>query len=349
MQKSDMMKKYILILLFNGFILPCLAQISNSKIDRRIYLWDVTLSMQGYDQNAPKKYNADNDVWDKVVAFLKRDIENISDASTELILLPFQNDILARWEVKATAEGKAELARRIDESKTQFHKITNTNIAGPFRDVKDKYIDSKRNNLLILLTDGRNNVGGSEVWFKLLSSWQTYARDNNAYFIYFMVSKNAEDKAVEEIVDGQSYSEVVLPTDTIPEFIDLYPAESVNFNIKDDIENGVYIRFDNTKRAIALAPGIKISVKSSPDAKISIGDTAEIELDKLHFKLPYNSEELKAILNGEETVNIPLTIELLNQDEIQNNHQQKVFLKRNTVNLVLINKIEKVLNIKLKR
>lgn len=346
------MKRYICILSFFAFVLPCFAQMPDAGIDRRIYLWDVTMSMQGYDSNAPKNYNADIDVWDKVVAFLKKDIGNITDASTELILLPFQEEILDCWTVRATAEGKAELIRRIDESKRRFKNITNTNIAYPFSEVKEKYIDPKFNNLLILLTDGQHSerFGGKAVWLELLSSWQAYARDTNAYLIYFMVTEAANDKDIVDAVDNKDCSELVSATGIIPEFIDLYPAKTVNFNIKDDFEKGVYIQFDNSKRAVPLADGIKIAVKSSPEARISIDNLeAVIENGKINFRLPYSVEELKEILNEEELVNVPLTLELLNQDEIQNNCGQKIFLKRNTVSLVLINKIEKVLNIRIKR
>ncbi len=346
------MKRCVLVLLIVcGLASGMSAQISDTHIDRRIYLWDVTMSMQGYDSKAPKNYNADIDVWDKVVAFLRRDIENISDASTELIVLPFQEKILDRWIFRATAEGKAELIRRIDESARRFQNITNTNIAQPFKEVKEMYIKPRQNNLLILLTDGQHSekFGGKKVWLEMLSEWQTYAHDNNAYLIYFMVTEAAEDKDIAGIVENKGCSDLVMDTGNIPEFIELYPVEAVNLNIKDDIEKGVYIKFENPKKAIQLASGIQLSVKTQPDAEISVDTTVEIENGKCLLRLPYTYENLKSKLLNQEKMEVPMNIELLNQEEIQNKYGQKIFLKRKSVKLVLINKIERVLTIRIKR
>lgn len=345
------MKKYLFILLLSGFIFPCTAQTPDAHIDRRIYLWDVTMSMQGYDSHAENNYDPDIDVWDKVVTFLKRDIDDISDPYAKLILLPFQEDILDYWEVKATDQGKDELKRKIDESKKRFQNITYTNIVRPFSCAKEKYVDPKCRNLVILITDGHHSekFGGKKPWLDLLSSWEKYADENGAYLIYCMVGKAAQDNEIVNIVDNKGHSDLVLLSDRIPKFIDLYPTKSVNFNIKDDHETGVYIEFDKSKRAIALARGIRVAVKSSADAKIAIEQTAEIEDNKILLKLPYSWTELKSILNEEEKIHIPLILEIQNQYEIQQKHGQKIFLRRNTVDLVLINKIEKILKIKIKK
>lgn len=345
------MKKILLILLFDAVVSTCFAQIHECRIDRRIYLWDVTRSMQGYDTGSPNDYNAEMDVWDQVVAFLKRDIENITDASTELIMLPFQEDILDCWSVKATTGGKNELIRKIDESKKRFQNTTLTNISGSFRIVKERHIDPCCNNMMILVTDGQNSrqFGGKEAWLQLLSTWQEYARVNNAYLVYFMVTEAAEDEAITRLVKNQDKSDIVSSTEVIPEFIDLYAEESVRFNITDDVASGIYIPLHSSKKGIPLPDNMLVSVKSPYDAKISIDRTVTVTDGMLHVEMPYSTDDLKAILDLQEEEHVPLTLELLNQDEIQAKYQQKIFLKSCTTDLLLINKIEKMLKISIKR
>ena len=109
-----MIKKGFLILFFGGLILPSFSQTPKMQVDRRIYLWDVTLSMQGYQGKTP-------DIWDNVTAFLKKDIENISDENTELVILPFQENILADWSCKATKIAVGTLLVHIDIQKKKYN------------------------------------------------------------------------------------------------------------------------------------------------------------------------------------------------------------------------------------
>ena len=73
-----------------------MAQQSRLKNERRIYLWDVTLSMKGYQERTP-------DIYDKVITALEKDINSIIDEQTEVWVLPFQTNILERW--GATSHG----------------------------------------------------------------------------------------------------------------------------------------------------------------------------------------------------------------------------------------------------
>ena len=127
--------------------------------------------MQGY-KNKTQPYDKSIDVWDDVIKFLKDDINAITDSSTELIMLPFQTQILDKWQVKATTEGKNELFQKIDGAKAQFQALTKTNIAGPFEEAKKQYVSQNMNNLIILLTDGSQSepFGGQEQWLSLLGS-----------------------------------------------------------------------------------------------------------------------------------------------------------------------------------
>ena len=60
------------------------------------------------------------------------------------------------------------------------------------------------------------------------------------------------------------------------------------------------------------------------------------------------TKELKDKMDVAENVSIPLTLELLNQNEIQQQHHKRLILTQNEVELVLINKIQQLLTISFK-
>ncbi|MBE6210391.1 MAG: VWA domain-containing protein [Rikenellaceae bacterium] len=350
------MKKTLLTLLTISSILciECLyAQTSQQqRVDRRIYIWDVTRSMQGY-KSKTQPYVKSIDVWDDVIKFLKDDINAITDSSTELIMLPFQERILDKWQVKATTEGKNELFQKIDGAKAQFQALTQTNIAGPFEEAKKQYVSQNMNNLIILLTDGSQSepFGGQKQWLSLLGSWQEYAKRNNAYLIYFMVTEAAKNEQIIQTIANKPNSDVVTPSNSknIPTFIDIYPQNEANFNIKDDQQRGLRLALNSSKKGVELASGLKMAVKSETNAPIHINEIVELNNNAIHIHPKYNFEELKSFIGGNEILEIPLTLELVNQDEIKQDEHQIVFLKSNNVNLRLINKLEKVLKISIKR
>ncbi len=338
-----MIKKEILILFFCGLIIPCFAQTPKMQVDRRIYLWDVTLSMQGYQGKTP-------DIWDNVTAFLKKDIENISDENTELVILPFQENILADWSCKATKDGKKELLRHIDEAKKLFAKPTNTNIAGPFTKMKGSYVDHNRNNLVILLTDGKQNVaGGQDAWRNLLTTWHPYAKLNNAYLIYVMLTNQAIDNELKQYMDTISSGEAVLPNEATFEYINFKPKKKVEINVADNAEVvELCIPLENTKKSMRIPDDVLLSVKAGENTLIEIEEQVGVKDEMVKLKLKYTSKELKDKMDVAENVSIPLTLELLNQNEIQQQHHKRLILTQNEVELVLINKIQQLLTISFK-
>ena len=69
---------------------------------RQTYLWDVTLSMKGYN-GAP-------DIYSKVVDVMVKDIESITDERTEIVVIPFQDTQYCEvWREFATPQGKAAI------------------------------------------------------------------------------------------------------------------------------------------------------------------------------------------------------------------------------------------------
>ena len=81
-----------------AFSVDVVAQQNRFKNERRIYLWDVTLSMKGFKGRTP-------DIYDKVITALEKDINTIIDEQTEIWVFPFQTSILDKLtEIAANAD-----------------------------------------------------------------------------------------------------------------------------------------------------------------------------------------------------------------------------------------------------
>ena len=164
------MKVYKLLLLCVIFVLSIevMAQQSRFKNERRIYLWDVTLSMKGYKGKTP-------DIYDKVVSALAMDINSIDDEQTEIWVLPFQTSIIERWSANATIFGKKDIIGKIKAFNDTT--VTNTNITVPMQDVMKTYIKADKRNVLILLTDGEQNAKNYplETLLGVINKWCDFA------------------------------------------------------------------------------------------------------------------------------------------------------------------------------
>lgn len=366
---QNTMKKFFLFLLFCGFTQNGFSQpddvlgdeanvserrIPNVKVDRCIYLWDVTKSMQGHDKYKPNNYNPERDIWDPVVKWLKNDIEHISDENTELYILPFQENILVddlkAWSGKATKADKAKLMKMIDGTKTAFSTVTGTNIVDPFREVMNKYIDKSRNNMVILLTDGKHNgTGGQEAWRNLLSTWHPYAKEHNAFLTYVMLTAEAMDDQISSVLNpatGQIISSDAARADQI----NIKPVQHVRLNVTDSVDVvKIRIPLENTKKGLPIPDGVRVAIKSADDSIIVVDEEVEVADELLTVQLAYSAKELKNIMDVETIANVPLTLELLNYDEILQKYNIRVVLMFSSVDLMLINKIQKKLTITLKK
>ena len=114
------------------------------KSERVTYLWDVTLSMKGY--------NGAENIYDRVLNDLIGDIKAIDDENTEIVVIPFQVDVCDVFRAYATPEGKDDLIEKLKSYNNT--NVTNTDIAKPLKYVMDHVFTSDRTDYLMLLTDG---------------------------------------------------------------------------------------------------------------------------------------------------------------------------------------------------
>lgn len=310
-----------------------LGQQSCFKNERRIYLWDVTQSMKGFQGKTPA-------IYDDVVAALEKDINSIKDEQTDIWVLPFQTDTIETWHVQATSIGKKDVIRKIRGF--EDGSITNTNIAVPMKKVMDSLISPDRRNVLILLTDGIQNVKSNPTLIELIQQWCSFAEKNDAYAFYVMLTQYAQDaeliKAIDETCRMSKVDGVVF------NFVELLPQYSCKYNIKDDLGKKLSLQID-CKKQVTIPNNLKIHCYCDANSYIEVDQTTQIKNGRLNLsirpKLDY--ETLKSILPQDYNEEIGIHFEIEEPDKYP-----LVQLLNNECTLELINKPEKTLKVYVK-
>ena len=271
------MKVRKLLLLIALFTLSAnnMAQQNRFKNERRIYLWDVTLSMKGYKEKTPN-------IYDKVIDALEKDINSIIDEQTEIWVIPFQTSILEKWNVKATNAGKKEI---IDRIKT-FNNgdVTNTNIAIPMTDVMNTYIKPDKRNVLILLTDGEQNAKNYplETLLEVINKWCDFAERNDAYAFYVMLTQFAKNDRLIEAIDATCRMYKGEGTDF--NFVELMPQDNIKYNIKDDEGKKLLLKVDCKKR-VTIPDNLKVHCYCESNPYIDLNQSTIIKNSMIELEI----------------------------------------------------------------
>ena len=328
-------RRFLLLLVVFALSANIMAQQNRFKNERRIYLWDVTLSMKGYKDKTP-------DIYDKVIAALEKDINSIIDEQTEIWVLPFQTNILERWNVKATNAGKKEIINRIKTFKNDD--VTNTNITVPMKDVMDAYIKPDKRNVLILLTDGEQNAKNYplETLLDLIHKWCDFAERNDAYAFYVMLTQFAKNEKLIEAIDAACRMYKGEGTDF--NFVELLPQDNIKYNIKDDAGKKLLLKIDCKKR-VAIPEDLKVHCycESNPYVDVDQSTIVKNGMLELELKQKQNYDSLKHALPIDTNEKIILHFDVENKDKYP-----LVSLLNNECTLELINKPEKILKVYVK-
>lgn len=154
-----------------------------------IYLLDCTKSMIGH--------NGSPNIWTPTKVFLKNELEKHTPGTT-LHVIPFQGNVLSCINFNAedfNAKKWKEIEGKIDE---YVQNITGTNICDAWK-ANDRYIDLHKDNYIILLTDGKDNVNGMAAVAKMLSDW--CGKYPNTYAFYVQLTEAAIDQGVAKVID----------------------------------------------------------------------------------------------------------------------------------------------------
>ncbi|MDR0969458.1 MAG: VWA domain-containing protein [Lentimicrobiaceae bacterium] len=324
---------------FFTIIFLCLTAMlaAQTKSQRLIYLWDVTRSMNGKKGVNGMEVDDPNgiNIYSDVVKFLEQEISSITDASTEIVVLPFKESVLETWKETADESGKKTIIQKIKNYNNEG--LTGTNIVRPIHYVQKKIISNDKNNLLVILTDGKQSedFGGNSELLNVIRDWQVYSKIHDAYALYVMLTKEAEDSEVIKTIEDTENIDVVTEPGQ-KQFIFLTPAENISANIKDNKTANIAL---TSNTSVPLPENIKVKVTST-DSILSINQIVTVENKEIVFDLKYSQpyETLKTQL-AEKTL-VPLKIELTNQSELPDIVQ----LTSENINLELINKPEKTIN-----
>ena len=332
------MKDYKLLLLFCVmFVLSIdvMAQQNRFKNERRIYLWDVTLSMKGYKGKTP-------DIYDKVVSALEKDINSIIDEQTEIWVLPFQTSVIERWNVNATNSGKKAIVDKIKAFEDTT--VTNTNITVPMLDVMKTYIKADKRNVLILLTDGEQNAKNYplETLLDVINKWCDFAEKNDAHAFYVMLTQFAKNNRLIEAID--SSCRMYKSEGTTFNFVELLPQSNYKYNIKDDADKKISINVDCKKRVV-IPEDLKVRCYCDSNPYVEVDEVAAIKNGVLEFglKQKQNYDSLKQALPVDTNEIITLHFEIENKELYP-----LVTLLNKECSLELINKPEKILKVYVK-
>lgn len=316
------------------------AQNRQFKNERRIYLWDVTLSMKGFQDRTP-------DIYDKVVTALERDINSVLDEQTEIWVLPFQTSILAKWEEQATSVGKRNLVSKIKSFNNE--EVTHTNIASPMEEVMRTLISPDKRNVLILLTDGIQNDPKcpKQKLYDLIREWCAFAEENDAYAFYVMLTQFAQDEELIRVIDETCRMTKYMPNNEKVDditFVEFNPQDNYKYNIKDDEGKGLALRFDCKKR-IKIPEGLKIKCYCEPNPYVEVDESVSIENEQLKVSLKHKQsyDSMKSQLPQETNERIMLHFEVEDSEKYP-----LVQLLNDECCLELINKPEKTLKVYVK-
>ncbi len=313
---------------------------STIDIERRIYLWDVTLSMRGYNNGWNKVESLD--IYDSVLQYIINDINNISDPNTEIYVCPFQdkNGVLAVYKGNASQTGKDAIFAQMKTHDFcdwgDANDVSYTDIIGAFRYAKDNLMDkNNRSNLLLIYTDGSQNINGNtQNLIDEIKKWGEFANKHNAYAIYYMLKEDPNTPKIKETIDKTHRIDGVPPGTRLKEHFTLEPSQIVTANIKED--KSVRIKFSqNSSKQILDQVKFSISLIDDPlgliglnDVQLTMDENNMIELP-LNFNFPY--EELRTKF-GEELI-LHLKVEKISED-----CESFVSLRKNEICLKLINK-----------
>lgn len=320
----------------------CACCLVNSALaqNRNIYIWDVTASMigKGTTESGEKTPN----VYDDVEGYLIKDIQRVANAYTEIVVIPFQEGVLSDYILtvpNSTDESKQEIIDRIKEVGPKCLKLSHrrTNISEPLLFAKSKYQKSDKENKIVLLTDGYQNMnGGMEALAEAVNSWDRQAEECD-FLVYVLTTKNAI-KPTDDLVNGD-YVPVDHFVDQVERLL-VKPTPEVLFNIKDNKSIAIYFKNNSS---ISLPVDAKIRVKSEVDAPIVIDEVVELVNGQIQLSPNYDYATLKHQLAEREQMRLNLSVE--NNDILVKEQKKKLIIVPNYSQVTLINKKERVLTI----
>lgn len=224
------------------------------KKERRIFLWDVTISMVGatrdganpegqkrrnpdfeYSRSGFPYYNQSKDIFDRTREDLLKMIMQIQSESTEVIVLPFRNEIVGEFRANATEAGKRQLRDQIMGWNDLMPGGTFT--ATCLRRAVG-FFTPDRVNRLILLTDGEPSGNEGDQLLSFIRNWDgnKETRGEGNYLVYVMLTDEANGNIGERIIEESERNDdisVITPDTPISEHSFVSIARNASIHVRD--------------------------------------------------------------------------------------------------------------------
>lgn len=228
--------RFYLLIIITFINTHSFAQIN--KPEKRIYLFDVTASMEG------KGIIPTANVFSSVKRNLQYSIGLIKNKNTEICIIPFTNKPLNHYSF--TLDSLHLINQCIDGLKIEKG---DTNIADAWLTGINE-IDTTKVNYLFLITDGLHNTGPEkDVLYQHIDAWKDIAEDHYYFAFYIMLTPNAKEQ---ELVRKIEQSKQIWPVESLDMNVVFVQSEkeiktNINNNNKILIQQNTSIEYDTSK------------------------------------------------------------------------------------------------------
>ncbi len=327
------------------------------KKDRYIYLWDVTVSMQGKVWNSASNkydYEKESDIYDQVVEEIIRDINSITDETTEIVVIPFQSASAGSYQstkdpwICKTASGpnKQALIERIRASKKDWLKYAhgNTDVVPALSYVIHSVISDDRIDYLKILTDGK--MADMDGLRKLMAQWcQLASQKKGMHAFYISLNQEASESIQAIIRDAQQQDcfKIRKPGPEPLAFFQVIPYPSIPVNCNDQLSSGspaVNVQLQ-VKGPGKLPDSFKVRFQAQENPLVDV-DNRIVQVKDNAFVLPLKFKTDMSGLKGAIATGmkypVPVNMTVVDGDN--------VYLLENTVTLYLTVERQKKMTIR---
>lgn len=219
-----------LILLIGSFFISQTLLAQNFRQEKRIYILDVTASMEG------KGVVETPDIFEHVKKELQDAVEAIDNPNTEVVIVPFTN--VPHEPVRGVISKRDSLIRDIQLLSI---KKGDTNIVDAWsRGIEE--IDSTRVNYIFLLTDGLHNCGPKkEDLYERLKQWEVLSKNKYYFAFYVMLTPNAKEQEICQIADSTNQMWLIESMNVNVTFISSSLNVQVNIKEKKTVRLPFYV------------------------------------------------------------------------------------------------------------
>lgn len=241
--------------------------------ERRIYLVDLTRSMEGF--------NGAEDIFNSLKKQLSQTINEMSDTTAEIVFIPFTNHPHEIFKEKI--KNKAAINQYINNLQTRRG---DTNILEAWNKGIEM-LDSTKVNYMFMLTDGVHNSGEPiDSLYSTLKNWHTIAEGKYQFAFYVLLSQAAREQEICDIVESSKQMWLVPSMNINTDFI----LGKMNLTVNIRNNNRVRLHLTCTNPQI-FNKGFRFKISLPQNDFYKIKNASE-KLDK-NGNLSFEIEKLK--------------------------------------------------------